>query len=109
MFGNHFMPCEVFNIGGLRQGKEADQQDSKGDHKAGDRPRNPDIKKLFGSADPLFNADDGTKGPDSKRYRNKVGRSEEHTSELQSRGQLVCRLLLEKKSNDKNTSEILRI
>src|SRR5207253_10374617 len=26
-----------------------------------------------------------------------VGRSEEHTSELQSRGQLVCRLLLEKK------------
>src|SRR5690625_6705011 len=28
-----------------------------------------------------------------------VGRSEEHTSELQSRGQLVCRLLLEKKKN----------
>src|SRR5207253_9906388 len=26
------------------------------------------------------------------------GRSEEHTSELQSRGHLVCRLLLEKKS-----------
>src|SRR5690625_6884066 len=26
-----------------------------------------------------------------------TGRSEEHTSELQSRGQLVCRLLLEKK------------
>src|SRR6266702_3647347 len=26
-----------------------------------------------------------------------AGRSEEHTSELQSRGQLVCRLLLEKK------------
>src|SRR5690625_6983367 len=25
----------------------------------------------------------------------KIGRSEEHTSELQSRGQLVCRLLLE--------------
>src|SRR5690625_6638359 len=28
-------------------------------------------------------------------------RSEEHTSELQSRGHLVCRLLLEKKNNDK--------
>src|SRR5690625_6128996 len=28
-------------------------------------------------------------------------RSEEHTSELQSRGQLVCRLLLEKKKNTK--------
>src|SRR5690625_6492928 len=27
----------------------------------------------------------------------KVSRSEEHTSELQSRGHLVCRLLLEKK------------
>src|SRR5439155_19962083 len=28
-------------------------------------------------------------------------RSEEHTSELQSRGHLVCRLLLEKKKNNK--------
>src|SRR5439155_8960123 len=28
-----------------------------------------------------------------------VSRSEEHTSELQSRGHLVCRLLLEKKKN----------
>src|SRR5207253_3947397 len=30
-------------------------------------------------------------------------RSEEHTSELQSRGHLVCRLLLEKKNNNRNT------
>src|SRR5690625_5929387 len=29
-----------------------------------------------------------------------VDRSEEHTSELQSRGHLVCRLLLEKKNNN---------
>src|SRR5690625_6975634 len=29
-------------------------------------------------------------------------RSEEHTSELQSRGHLVCRLLLEKKNNAAN-------
>src|SRR5439155_9145900 len=29
------------------------------------------------------------------------GRSEEHTSELQSRGHLVCRLLLEKKNMDR--------
>src|SRR5690625_6034025 len=28
-----------------------------------------------------------------------LGRSEEHTSELQSRGHLVCRLLLEKKKH----------
>src|SRR5439155_10515642 len=32
------------------------------------------------------------------RHRNRL-RSEEHTSELQSRGHLVCRLLLEKKKN----------
>src|SRR5690625_6191352 len=30
-------------------------------------------------------------------------RSEEHTSELQSRGHLVCRLLLEKKKTKRNT------
>src|SRR5690625_5782173 len=30
-------------------------------------------------------------------------RSEEHTSELQSRGQLVCRLLLEKKTRQNRT------
>src|SRR2546427_9193965 len=30
-------------------------------------------------------------------------RSEEHTSELQSQSNLVCRLLLEKKKNDGNT------
>src|SRR5690625_2140195 len=30
---------------------------------------------------------------------NMIERSEEHTTELQSRGQLVCRLLLEKKKN----------
>src|SRR5215510_15672375 len=29
-----------------------------------------------------------------------ASRSEEHTSELQSRGHLVCRLLLEKKKNE---------
>src|SRR5690625_6917467 len=35
----------------------------------------------------------GSSGSDGEE----VGRSEEHTSELQSRGHLVCRLLLEKK------------
>src|SRR5690625_5794044 len=30
-------------------------------------------------------------------------RSEEHTSELQSRGHLVCRLLLEKKNTENNS------
>src|SRR5207253_11199755 len=35
------------------------------------------------------------------RYRLNSLRSEEHTSELQSRGHLVCRLLLEKKKKKK--------
>src|SRR3712207_7863071 len=34
-------------------------------------------------------------------------RSEEHTSELQSRQYLVCRLLLEKKKNNNHTSSSL--
>src|SRR5690625_6677697 len=33
-------------------------------------------------------------------------RSEEHTSELQSRGHLVCRLLLEKKKNNQQISRV---
>src|SRR3712207_7377036 len=36
-------------------------------------------------------------------------RSEEHTSELQSRQYLVCRLLLEKKKNTKTTQVGIRI
>src|SRR5947209_12843463 len=36
-------------------------------------------------------------------------RSEEHTSELQSRQYLVCRLLLEKKKNKKNTSQKINL
>src|SRR5438105_9982355 len=36
------------------------------------------------------------------RYPRRRTRSEEHTSELQSRVDLVCRLLLEKKKTEKN-------
>src|SRR5690625_6448127 len=36
---------------------------------------------------------------DPNAARSSNARSEEHTSELQSRGHLVCRLLLEKKKN----------
>src|SRR2546426_4710127 len=35
-----------------------------------------------------------------------IGRSEEHTSELQSPCNLVCRLLLEKKNNKKDPKEL---
>src|SRR5437870_10336417 len=45
----------------------------------------------------------GTKWSDRRRRATlrRGGRSEEHTSELQSRGHLVCRLLLEKKKTTK--------
>src|SRR5690625_6665366 len=39
----------------------------------------------------------GTSSRSSKLMHGGLRRSEEHTSELQSRGHLVCRLLLEKK------------
>src|SRR5690625_6266760 len=41
---------------------------------------------------------EGGLGFDDKTAAAIYGRSEEHTSELQSRGHLVCRLLLEKKN-----------
>src|SRR5690625_6132228 len=39
----------------------------------------------------------GAGGGDGRDHADGATRSEEHTSELQSRGHLVCRLLLEKK------------
>src|SRR5690625_6326042 len=39
--------------------------------------------------------------PATLKHRSIHVRSEEHTSELQSRGHLVCRLLLEKKNTNK--------
>src|SRR5215203_6772828 len=45
---------------------------------------------------------------DQRRVRDQPARSEEHTSELQSRQYLVCRLLLEKKKKIINTSLITK-
>src|SRR5438445_3672448 len=42
------------------------------------------------------------RGPERDRGRRRARRSEEHTSELQSRQYLVCRLLLEKKKEETN-------
>src|SRR5438132_6387611 len=50
---------------------------------------------LFRSTDPPGRSPDGVGNPPAGPAR--VGRSEEHTSELQSHSDLVCRLLLEKK------------
>src|SRR5688572_31725406 len=43
-------------------------------------------------------------GPDAVSYA--VARSEEHTSELQSQSNLVCRLLLEKKKQKKISTAV---
>src|SRR3989442_9999820 len=40
----------------------------------------------------------------ARQLRGRAGRSEEHTSELQSRPHLVCRLLLEKKKKENDQS-----
>src|SRR3989442_11648167 len=42
-------------------------------------------------------------------YRLEWQRSEEHTSELQSRPHLVCRLLLEKKKNDGRSNAFVQL
>src|SRR5690606_16165197 len=51
-------------------------------------------------------ADAQAKGFDTRYYTAHLHRSEEHTSELQSREKLVCRLLLEKKNIYKKISNL---
>src|SRR2546430_10102789 len=46
--------------------------------------------------------------PRSRNHRDRTSRSEEHTSELQSQSNLVCRLLLEKKKNESKLTYIAR-
>src|SRR5690625_7115044 len=43
---------------------------------------------------------------EAQRCRHNLARSEEHTSELQSRGHLVCRLLLEKNKENINIAHL---
>src|SRR6266702_6590852 len=45
---------------------------------------------------------------DPERCEARRSRSEEHTSELQSRGHLVCRLLLEKKKNIGSPTSVVK-
>src|SRR3712207_8563396 len=52
-------------------------------------------------------ADDDDREGDRQHFE--VERSEEHTSELQSRQYLVCRLLLEKKTNTLTRSYLLTV
>src|SRR3712207_7385288 len=78
----------LFRSAGERWREEAD--DGRADPSIGDDPQ-ADLRAEARS--PQADADDG--GDGHRHHRG--GRSEEHTSELQSRQYLVCRLLLEKK------------
>src|SRR5207247_8198338 len=56
--------------------------------------------ELLEAPDDAFGFRRGPRAPDLERAeRSRHRRSEEHTSELQSRVDIVCRLLLEKKKN----------
>src|SRR5690625_402286 len=59
---------------------------------------------LSGNFKPNLSQSPKLKVPSPDRVLNRLKRSEEHTSELQSRGHLVCRLLLEKKNHITQTS-----
>src|SRR2546430_13648259 len=59
------------------------------------------VASMFGSVPPAAVVAPGFASPPSSDH---CGRSEEHTSELQSQSNLVCRLLLEKKKNTLNAS-----
>src|SRR5206468_8540525 len=61
------------------------------------RAINPGLR----SADGSQGRDVSVRGPGENQNRFSCRRSEEHTSELQSRSDLVCRLLLEKKKKKK--------
>src|SRR2546422_9947634 len=64
---------------------------------SGIQPRNADHRSAAADTGPA-----GGEGPPGTEGREPGrGRSEEHTSELQSRLHLVCRLLLEKKKKSK--------
>src|SRR5204862_1114535 len=56
----------------------------------------PDFTSTFNSPRRFWNTE--PPGPNSPVTGKGIARSEEHTSELQSRRDLVCRLLLEKKN-----------
>src|SRR2546427_8166742 len=53
----------------------------------------------------IFGSANDTSQPGSSFKRLGAGRSEEHTSELQSQSNLVCRLLLEKKKKGQHGKE----
>src|SRR2546430_3944855 len=71
--------------------------------------RSPSILKASGAPDLVIGLLSSTRSIEGALIQPTVGvlsdRSEEHTSELQSQSNLVCRLLLEKKKKNRTKSE----
>src|SRR5256885_12305995 len=65
-------------------------------------PIEPKARKFLETEMEKFFFGAGSQAPEG--YQPPKARSEEHTSELQSPCNLVCRLLLEKKKNSKHTT-----
>src|SRR5436190_13929012 len=65
------------------------------------------FRSVAGPGAELRAVQSGKKAATAHLTRNGGKRSEEHTSELQSHSDLVCRLLLEKKKNNNNQSNRL--
>src|SRR5215211_8503497 len=63
-------------------------------------PISPNATSSDTRADPI-----GARAASRARSAPAAGRSEEHTSELQSHSDLVCRLLLEKKKNSQRQQQ----
>src|SRR5438034_3103073 len=65
-----------------------------------------DALPISGRAREDGGVDQGLRLSTGRHLRGPESRSEEHTSELQSHSDLVCRLLLEKKKKQPNTCEM---
>src|SRR5690606_21945384 len=78
-----------------------DGTDIGGSRHEGGRPRGRTRTERFGG----FRPGVAVRGCRARAAARNGGRSEEHTSELQSRENLVCRLLLEKKKQNKKTTQ----
>src|SRR5215469_18467914 len=70
--------------------------------------RRPPRSTLFPYTTLFRSAPPGPGRPRPRAGHRRGGRSEEHTSELQSRRDLVCRLLLEKKKKKKKKNNIIK-
>src|SRR3712207_7265285 len=80
----------------FRSGGEIERhQGNDGDHRPGECPHPAQQQGGRGGTPPVT--------PDRPRAHRRRCRSEEHTSELQSRQYIVCRLLLEKKRKQTNS------